>query len=185
MPIIENEKCETEGLRETGRLMMIAARTAPKSGGIDDVETLMIYGEEKEKIVEEMKRIGDERESPRFYRDAKNVSDSDLIILIGVNAQKNFGINCGSCGYQTCKEFNTKRVKGIDFEGPSCSFKLLDLGIAIGSAVKTAGTLNVDNRIMYRIATAAQRLGFLKKSTVSMGIPLSAKGKNIYYDRKE
>jgi len=37
-------------------------------------------------------------------------------------------------------------------------FKLLDLGIAIGSAVRTASLLNVDNRIMFRAGTAARKL---------------------------
>jgi uncharacterized ferredoxin-like protein len=170
---------------DTARLMMVAARTAPKSGGKDDIETLLIYGEEKEKIVAEMERIGEERNIPGFHRDAKNVKDSDVVILIGVNSAKSFGLNCGACGHSTCNEFNeAARNEGLDFEGPSCLFKIIDLGIALGSAAKTAGLHNADNRIMYRISTAAQRLGLLEKSTVSMGIPLSAKGKSIYFDRK-
>ncbi|HIQ02925.1 MAG TPA: ferredoxin, partial [Desulfurococcales archaeon] len=60
---------------------------------------------------------------------------------------------------------------------------LLNLGIALGSAVKTAGIHNVDNRIMYTIGYAAQRKG-LMKADIIIGIPLSAKGKNIYFDRK-
>ena len=50
--------------------------------------------------------------------------------------------------------------------GPTCIFKALDLGIALGSAVKTASLLNVDNRIMYRIGTAARRLNLLPEATV-------------------
>jgi uncharacterized ferredoxin-like protein len=50
--------------------------------------------------------------------------------------------------------------------------------------VKTASLLNVDNRIMYRIGTAARRLNLLPEATVIMGLPISAKGKNIYFDRK-
>jgi uncharacterized ferredoxin-like protein len=71
-----------------------------------------------------------------------------------------------------------------DFVGPNCIFKLLDLGIALGSAVKTASVLNVDNRIMYRIGVAAKRLNLLPEASIIVGIPLSAKGKNIYFDRK-
>jgi uncharacterized ferredoxin-like protein len=37
---------------------------------------------------------------------------------------------------------------------------------------------------MYRIGTAAMRLNMLPEASVIMGIPLSAKGKNIYYDRR-
>lgn len=66
--------------------------------------------------------------------------------------------------------------------GPSCVFKILDLGIALGSAVKTASLLDVDNRIMYRVGAAAVRLKLLPEATV-MGIPVSVRGKNIYFDR--
>ena len=70
-----------------------------------------------------------------------------------------------------------------EFKGPNCAFRLLDMGIALGSAVKTAGMLNVDNRIMYRVGVAARRLG-LAKAQIVHGIPLSATGKNIFFDRQ-
>ena len=60
----------------------------------------------------------------------------------------------------------------------------MDLGIAVGSAVKTASILNVDNRIMFSVGVAALELGILKNSDIALGIPLSAYGKNIYFDRK-
>ncbi|HEM61508.1 MAG TPA: hypothetical protein ENO24_04395, partial [Chloroflexi bacterium] len=58
----------------------------------------------------------------------------------------------------------------------------LDLGIAIGSAVKTAALLNVDNRVMYRIGPVAREMGLIDADVV-IGIPLSATGKSIYFDR--
>ncbi|MDI3312576.1 MAG: DUF2148 domain-containing protein, partial [Thermoanaerobacterium sp.] len=69
-----------------------------------------------------------------------------------------------------------------EFDGPMCAWRLIDLGIAIGSAVKTASMLNVDNRIMYRIGISAKRLNLIDGEIV-VGIPLSATGKNIYFDR--
>jgi uncharacterized ferredoxin-like protein len=69
-----------------------------------------------------------------------------------------------------------------EFLGPWCAFRLLDMGIALGSAVKTASLLNVDNRIMYRIGTVARRVGLVDWDYV-MGIPLSASGKNVFFDR--
>jgi len=59
----------------------------------------------------------------------------------------------------------------------------MDLGIAVGSAVKTASMLNVDNRVMYSVGVAALRLGMVK-GNLALGIPLSATGKSIYFDRK-
>ena len=60
---------------------------------------------------------------------------------------------------------------------------LLDLGVAIGSAVKMAGECHIDNRIMYTIGAAVKELNLLQ-SDIILGIPLSVKGKNIFYDRK-
>jgi uncharacterized ferredoxin-like protein len=57
------------------------------------------------------------------------------------------------------------------------------MGIALGSAVKTAGILNVDNRIMYRAGVVAREMDLIDADFV-MGIPLSATGKSIYFDRK-
>lgn len=184
VPIIKSNLSENEGLLNVAKLMMISTRTAPKSGGKDDVETLLIYGEDKDKIAAEMDKIGEERNSKGFLRDGRNVRDSEVIILIGVEGTKNFGLDCGGCGFKTCTEFNEfSRSKGVDFTGPNCILKTLDMGIALGSAVKTAMDHNVDNRIMYRIGTAALRLGLMKKSSIVMGIPISAKGKSIYFDR--
>ena len=47
---------------------------------------------------------------------------------------------------------------GEDFFGLTCLFKALNLGIALGSAVRTASILNVHNRIMYCVGTAALKL---------------------------
>ncbi|MEM2118175.1 MAG: DUF2148 domain-containing protein [Candidatus Bathyarchaeia archaeon] len=183
-PIIESQKAEKEALIEAAKLMLISSRTAPKTAGIDDTLTLIVYGKEKDTIAQKMEEIAEERKIEGFRRDAKNVRDSEAIILIGVRGNKSVGINCGACGYANCKEFeNATKKLGQDFAGPTCLFKTLDLGIALGSAAKTASILNVDNRIMYRIGVAAFKLKMLPEASVIMGIPISAKGKSIYFDR--
>jgi uncharacterized ferredoxin-like protein len=45
--------------------------------------------------------------------------------------------------------------------------------------------LNIDNRVMYRVGTAVSKLNLMPEATVIMGIPVSAKGKNIYFDRSK
>ena len=70
----------------------------------------------------------------------------------------------------------------VEFRGPVCAYRLLDMGIALGSAVKVASLLNVDNRIMYRVGVAARRSGLVDWDFV-MGVPLSVTGKSIYFDR--
>jgi uncharacterized ferredoxin-like protein len=184
MPLVDGRILEEQGVLEAAKMMLVSARTAPKTGGVDDLLSCLVGGDELESIAKAMDDIGDERSIDGFHRDAKNVRDSGAVVLIGVRGTKKYQLDCGACGYNTCEEFEkADRNQGLDFIGPTCLFKALDLGIALGSAVKTASELNVDNRIMYRIGAAAMRLRMLPEATVIMGIPLSAKGKSIYYDR--
>jgi uncharacterized ferredoxin-like protein len=184
-PKIESREAEKDALLEAAKFMVVAARTAPKTAGIDDVLAIIVHGKEKDTIAEKMEAISAKRKIEGFKRDAKNVRDSEMVVLIGVRGSKSIGLSCGACGYRSCEEFDgAKKNFGRDFIGSTCVFKALDLGIALGSAVKTASILNVDNRIMYRIGTAAMKLKLLPEATVVVGIPVSAKGKSIYFDRK-
>jgi uncharacterized ferredoxin-like protein len=111
------------------------------------------------------------------------VRNSQAVVLIGLLATDTAGLDCGACGYPDCDAFLTHDPVDVQFRGPICAYRLLDMGIAIGSAVKTAGLMNVDNRVMYRIGAAARDAGFVDWDFV-MGIPLSVSGKSIYFDRK-
>jgi len=170
-------------VRFVGELMEVSARTAPKAAGEDFIEVALLSDSERIALANEMIRIGKERGVYGFERDGQNVLASDAVVLIGLLPHKGLGLNCGACGYGTCNEFNEKSSSG-DFKGPNCVIRALDLGIALGSAAKQAGEFNVDNRIMYRIGVAARRLG-LGQANVSHGIPLSATGKNIFFDRQK
>jgi len=128
-----------------------------------------------------MVKYGMETGKRNFDRDGNNVANSDAVLLISLSHPEKVGLNCGACGYDSCNDMPDFR-KGTEFDGPICAWRLLDLGIAIGSAVKTASLLNIDNRIMYRIGVSAKRLKMIEGEIV-VGIPLSATGKNIYFDR--
>ncbi len=183
MPIF-SEEWEKEGLLEAAKLMLVSARTAPKSAGIDDLVLAVVYGKEKDEIAAEMEKIARERNARGFVRDGGNLRKSEAVLLVGIKGPKSFGLNCGACGFVTCEAFEkVEKKRGQDFAGPTCLFKGLDMGIALGSAAKTASLLNVDNRIMYRIGAAAKRLKLLPEAHIIMGIPISAAGKSIYFDR--
>jgi uncharacterized ferredoxin-like protein len=163
-------------------LMEVAARTAPKGLGKDFIEVTVLGDAERIAVGEEMIRMASDAARPNFDRDGQNVLDSDALVLIGLLPHKGAGLNCGACGFSTCQEMQGHPTDG-DFVGGNCAIRLLDLGIAIGSAVKIASELNVDNRIMYRVGVAARRVG-LSNAQIVHGIPLSAKGKNIFFDRQ-
>ncbi len=166
-------------LRTVAELMSISARTAPKAVGQDFVAIEIVEGKDLHRLGEAMIAYGERTGKHNFDRDGQNVLDSEAVVLIGLKDANALGLNCAACGSETCIKPNT--VEG-EFRGPNCALRLLDMGIAIGSAVKTAGLLNVDNRIMYRAGVVARELGLIEADFV-MGIPLSATGKSIYFDR--
>lgn len=152
--LLKSEDAERDGLLNVARLMLVAARTAPKAKGVDTIAASIVGGEDKGRLADEMERVGKEKNLPGRTRDAGNVRDAQLVVLIGV-------------GYEG---------------GLSRELKLLDLGIALGSACKIANDLNVDNRIMRSIGEAAENMKLLQADYI-IGIPLSIKGKSIFFDR--
>ncbi len=189
MPVIFALDVEEEGLRTVAELMAISARTAPKTRGVDEVLTAVVSGEEKNAIANEMMKLGSKKRNPLsfFERDAENLRNSPFLILIGVKGttpkKPENPLNCGACGHETCADFiGAEKRMGEDFMGPVCIWYAVDLGIALASAVKTAADLNVDNRLMYSIGVAAKALHMIEADVI-VGIPISATGKNIYFDR--
>ena len=93
----------------------------------------------------------------------EQVKASDATALIGIEGQKTLGINCGGCGHATCADMvkaqKSRKNKDSAYAGPNCVLKISDLGIAVGSAVKTASIHNVDNRIMYTAGFVALKAG--------------------------
>ena len=128
-------------------LMELAARTAPKARGNDTIETKVIAGEDLKKLAVEMRRQGEARNIKFFLRDADNLAKSDACVLIGSQKEGAVGLDCGGCGFETCKEmlkFQEHPIAEKPFQGPNCIVKMADLGIALGSAVKTASLHNLD-----------------------------------------
>lgn len=171
-----------EAVKLVGDLMAISARTAPKAGGQDYVVIEVVSDEnDLKRLAAEMEKYGAEVPKKNFDRDGRNVANSAAVLLIGLKNATTVGLNCGACGNARCKDLQPA-AEGPEFKGPFCVWRLIDLGIAAGSAVKTASLLNVDNRVMYRIGVLARKLGLIDADVV-LGIPLSATGKSPYFDR--
>ena len=170
-----------DAIKLVADLMALSARTAPKTAGKDFIVTAVITGERLKVLGEEMARYGAEAGKKNFDRDGKNTSDSSAVLLIGLKGAKTAGLNCGACGFDRCVDLPAAHG-GPEFSGPYCAWRLMDLGIAMGSAAKTASIHNVDNRIMYRIGVLARKMGLID-ADVAVGIPLSATGKSPFFDR--
>lgn len=170
------------------KLMAASARTAPKAGGKDFIEIVVITSEEDlKRIAESMKEYAPKSTNEAYWlRDASNIENSQALLLIGLSKPVTAGYDCGGCGYPTCAEFSKNRQlheKNMGYTGPHCIMRMMDIGVALSSAAKTAGLLNIDNRVQQRVGAAAKAIGLIKAEVV-MGIPVSISGKSIYFDRQ-
>jgi uncharacterized ferredoxin-like protein len=154
---------EEETVLTVARLMAVSARTAPKAKGMDSIEVKVAGPGELGSLAAAMKDMGERLGYSFFVRDAGNISASDGCLLVGVRGHEPVGINCGGCGYANCSAM-TAALAGrgevtTPFYGPNCVVKMADLGIAVGSAARTAAMHTVDNRVMYSAGAAALSLG--------------------------
>jgi uncharacterized ferredoxin-like protein len=186
LPIMNSDD---DGLRAVVSLMALSARTAPKGKGMDSVVTHIVVRDDLPALAAGMKAFGEKHNIGFFLRDAGNVAAAGACLIIGIRGQEALGINCQGCGYPSCAamtEACTERGEtGGPFSGPNCVIKMADLGIAVGSAVKSASIHNLDNRVMYSAGVAARSLGLVPGCSVAYGIPVSATGKNIFFDRHQ
>ena len=173
---ISSKEAEEKAVLDAAYKLCAAARTAPKACGIDHLDTAIVTGEDKDRLAEEMRKICDYDEKNFMFRDAGNVDKSYAVVLIGVKEDvRRLGKPCSLCHFDGCT--------GCKEAGGCCVFDLIDLGIAIGSAVAAAADMRIDNRVMYTIGKGASSLGLLGDYKTIMGIPLATAGKSPFYDR--
>ena len=165
-------------LVEAAKEMALVARTAPKGRGRDQLHLVILSDGEKDALADHMNRIGEEGDIAFFQRDAQNLKSAPVILLLGTECSPLEIPHCGFCGLKDCQE---NRESG----SVPCAFSTGDLGIAVGSAAAYAARRHIDNRIMFTAGKAAIELGcFPEPVEVAYGIPLSATGKNPFFDRK-
>lgn len=174
--IYNNIEAEKKAAFHVAELMMAAARTAPKGCGVDNLVTIMIDGEEKDKLANQMRKITEETGETYFGRDGGNVDACPVVVVFGIKNSPLGLDHCSFCGFENC----TETMKA----GGNCAFNIADIGIALGSAVSVAADHRFDNRVMFSAGKAAIQLNYLPQDVrVAFGIPLSASGKSIFFDR--
>jgi len=187
-----------DSVRHVAKLCAVAAMTAPKSGGqlflkggTPFIETVIV--EEKavlKKLADWLRTQGDRHKEAIWYRDADTAEKLDVVLFIGLCGWYPPQYDCGACGYATCAEFlqakpahTTPAAADWQFNGPVCQLRALDLGIAIGSAAKTASLNNIDTRCQTRIAAAARHLKVIQ-ADLAVALSMSVSHKNIFFDKK-
>lgn len=184
-------------VRQVAKFMAAAAITAPKSGGqlllqgkhlfietiiVDDHDTLT-------RLAGWMRARGKERRETIWFRDADVAEAVYAVLFVGLADWYPPNYDCGACGYATCAEFlhHTAELRAVsdelEFIGPHCNLRDIDLGIAVGSAAKTAAIHSVDCRCQTRVAVAARKLGVIR-ADVAVGLSLSLTHKAVGFDRR-
>ena len=194
---LDYDALRADTVRQVAKLMAAAAITAPKSGGqlflqgkhlfietviVDDHDTLT-------RLASWMRARGKERRETIWFRDADVAEAIDAVLFVGLADWYPPNYDCGACGYATCAEFlhatNTLRADSaeLEFIGPHCNLRDIDLGIAVGSAAKTAAIHSIDCRCQTRVAVAARKLGIIT-ADIAIGLSLSLTHKAVGFDRR-
>lgn len=174
--ITDMKTAERNSIITVANLMLAAAKTAPKGSGKDKIVGIILTREDKEILTDKMHKLAKEYSEPFIERDAKNISASEVVVLLGAKEAPMGLSNCSMCGFPGCIEMKNA--------GANCAFNITDLGIALGSAVSVAANHHIDNRIMYSAGKAAYKLGLLGDDVrVCYGIPLYTGSKSIFFDR--
>jgi len=167
---------EEQALIHVAELMALSARTAPKARGEDFLDIMVLTGPELQKLGKAMLKFGERVNDMDYERDGMCVCNSTACLLVSVRDPiKKKGTPKG-------KEGRKGSSKGDFYDESERVKRYLDLGIALGSAAKTASIHNADCRIMWHAGEVAGALGMMD-GMVIIGIPIAAHGKNIFFDR--
>jgi uncharacterized ferredoxin-like protein len=194
---LDYEAIRSDTVRQVAKLMAAAAITAPKSGGQlfiqgkhNFIETVIVDDTEtKSALAEWIRARGKERREAIWFRDAQVAEAVDAILFVGLSDWYPPNYDCGACGYATCAEFlhETAELRResaeLEFAGPTCNLRDIDLGIAVGSAAKTAALHSIDCRCQTRVAVAARKLGVIH-ADVAVALSLSLTPKAVGFDRR-
>ena len=112
---------------------------------VDDRDTLT-------RLAAWMRAGGKERrEAIYWFRDAEAAEAIDAVLFVGLNRWYPPNYDCGACAYATCAEFMRASKQAcaveseeLEFIGPQCNLRDIDLGIAVGSAAKTAAIHSIE-----------------------------------------
>jgi len=191
------EELRAATVRQVVQLMAAAAITAPKSGGqlflagkANFMETVITDDPDtRRQLAAWMRARGKERRERIWFRDAEAAEAVDAILFVGLLPgwyPPNY--DCGACEYATCAEFlhHTKPLRSqsadLEFTGPVCNLRDIDLGTAVGSAAKTAAIHSIDCRCQTRVAVAARKLGLIQADH-AVALSLSMTHKAVGFDR--
>ena len=86
MSVLTSVQAEKEAILTAAKLIMAAITTSPKARGVSSVSSVLIQGEEKERLAKAMEDHGPQKKFNQdiFLRDAQNIRRSAAVLCITV-----------------------------------------------------------------------------------------------------
>jgi hypothetical protein len=102
------------------------------------------------------------------------------------------GLNCGACGFKTCREavinHQNRLIEtggepwGWLMKGPSCIWRLTEFGIAVDWATAAAHRHNIESRVAMIAGTTFMRMGYLPDCSMIVVVPLGPCKERWYFE---
>jgi len=102
------------------------------------------------------------------------------------------GFDCGACGFKTCREAvincqNRLNETGGEpwgwlMKGPSCIWRLVELGIAMDWSAAAVHRYNVESRVAMVPGTAFLRMGYMEDCTLVVVVPIGPCKERWYFN---
>jgi len=175
---------------ETAKLMCTAARTAPKTKGVDLLTVFFLLPDEFAPLVtglEQMSQKYDHLRSFRPYeRDLDSLRNADALVVIGSRRKLMDIAGCDACGFSG----DPNGCKAAAKAGATCAYNAKDLGIALCSAALIAHQRLIDNRIIDTVGRVIVNEKLYPEYCPqpifdAAAVGLSVSGKNPFFDRLE
>jgi len=167
--------------------MALAARTAPKGKGTDMLEIRVLAKKDMKKLAARLEKLGKEKDIGFFLRmqEPRRLGRLCPYRLPGRRSRRHQLRRLRVCD---CADFTKalrkKSKRETPFAGPTASSAWPTSASRSVQQSRPPRFITWTNRVMYSGGVAARDLClFSKDCTVVYAIPLSATGKNIFFDR--
>jgi uncharacterized ferredoxin-like protein len=191
MAVYEGYEAANEHLLEVAKACAAAAAKAPTLTGRLNLRMEILTGEDLEPMIQVLETLGKtsafQLHDATAFRSYKNEGLLPPVLLLGADLTQPPLWNCGGCGFPTCGEYlkyvSKNKGVGVGAYGPTCLWKVIDLGIAADHACACAAQHRAEARIMFSVGAVSMFLGRLEGCSFVLGLPIGPVGQNRWFDR--
>ena len=192
MAVYDGYKAANDHLLEVTKACAVAAAKAPSLTGQLGLKMEILTGEDLNPIIDVLETLGKHSTfqalDSTVYATLRDQGELPPVLLIGADLTKPIFWDCGGCGFPSCAEFikYSKKNKGTGAAayGPSCLWKVIDLGIVADYICACSAMHRTETRIQLSLGAVAMFLGHLEGSTFVLALPVGPAGQNTWFSRE-